>query len=841
MRLLFTNLQKLPKHPLFRLALIGLSIRLVLAPMTQFTYDPVVWYSTGNDMLAGLSPYYTKTYSYPPLWAYTFFPFLLIAASLVDPRTFAIHLSQMDWISVVLGYYSSTVLSPVLLLAIKLPIILADMTMGWLIYRFVKGYSGFNAGRKAYVFWLFNPLVIWTSSIHGNYDVLPALFTVISFVTLLRGKYFQSGMSLAVAVLYKLYPLYLLPLFAVLVWTDLGRDRQHFRLSRAGLTRLGFLTGGGLVPFLAILPFVSIQEMLHAVFIRGSYLSSLGGISPWMLNAIPGLGGITEFASNYLQVIQLATTAFALTVSLLMGLWAIRKRTPDFQVLLRAMIVSISAIFLTLLTVQPQYLEWILPFLTVSAFTAGLYRLRSLLVTSFAVLFEVSLAGTLVFLPLVYFGVNADWITGPVKTVLSLFQSSFSPPLVIFGSVGGVVLLSFLFRRDSLPQVALVTKLPSIRPKLSRSDLRRSLKAISTVFLTAFIITITLSAVLVHTIPAGRFLLTGTKSSHVGDTLTIQNSFVVSTGSLPLQLNLVAAPLTTIGADEPVFIYYDPRYPALGNDPRGWIGVTDHLPAELNLRGFSGQVQVVNASALRQVMIQNFTSVVVIPSGVFPTTVQNSTKGLAGNWMRGGGTLVWMGGPFGFYSDPSSQHSLNPAVTDFSIVSSSQTRILGYSLEVQPLNDSSRIATLSTPFSSGLNLTYSDVWVAPTLGLLKSVGGLAIGHLQNSSDVSRSSESIIPVGTGRLILFGGPVTGILTTDGEDGIAHDLAQVLSLGNIATAAGIGFTTYTLPAQTSTPETFTASFNVKSLKVTGIVLAAFSDYSFSRLYWRSSIPAT
>src|SRR5215471_3689411 len=116
----------LRQHPLFKLAIAGAGIRLLLAPITQFTYDPVVWFSTGNDMLAGLGAYYTKTYSYPPYWAYTYFPFLLATATLADPRSLATHLSQMDWISLTLGY-SPTLLSPVSLMAIKLPLILGDL------------------------------------------------------------------------------------------------------------------------------------------------------------------------------------------------------------------------------------------------------------------------------------------------------------------------------------------------------------------------------------------------------------------------------------------------------------------------------------------------------------------------------------------------------------------------------------------------------------------------------------------------------------------------------------------------------------------------------------------
>jgi hypothetical protein len=96
---------------------------------------------------------------------------------------------------------------------------------------------------------------------------------------------------------------------------------------------------------------------------------------------------------------------------------------------------------------------------------------------------------------------------------------------------------------------------------------------------------------------------------------------------------------------------------------------------------------------------------------------------------------------------------------------------------------------------------------------------------------------MIPVGLGRVILFGGPVTNLLTSDGEDIIAHDTAQVLSLGDTLMNGQIESATFTVPADTSSNLNFRATFNVTSA-VSGLVLVAFSDHSFSRLYWRTQV---
>jgi hypothetical protein len=836
------RLRSIVAHPLFKLTLVGLAIRLVLAPLTQFTYDPVVWYSAGNDMLAGLSPYYTKTYSYPPLWAYTYFPFLLVASLLVDPRTFGTHIAQMDWISLVLGY-SPTILSPVFLLAVKLPLIIADIVTGFLIYRLARGFSTFNLARKAYVFWLFNPLVIWTSAVHGAFDVVPAMFTVLALAFVLRAKYIQTGMSLSIAILYKLYPVYLLPLYAILVWTDLGRERSFRTAFRQSAKRLMMFASGGALPLLVSLPFVSLNDMLHTLIVRQAYLSSMGGISPWEINNAPGFEWIWNTVATHMALITLATSAFAFGVSSVTGWFLVRRGPIETVRLLKAHVVGISAIFLSLVAVNPQYVVWALPFLTLAMYCVGLYRRRSMVLTALGLGWQLAISGPLILLPMSYFGLRAQILTSPVQSILSNSGIVFNPVLFLCGLSGGLVTISFVLRREVL-STALSSRIAPVF-SLSRPSgfkhLRLSLRRAPGVLLVVFIIGIySISAIFAQTSLVGRFVPTNVNSTVTRGTLTTHDSFLVYTGKLPLQLSLVAAPIASLGKDRPVFIYYDAAYPSLGNEPSGWIGIADHLPAELSLRGYSGPVQTVNATGLRRVLTQNFTSILVIPSGVFPSTVQNSTQGLVHDWLTSGGVLVWMGGPFGYYSGPAIDRILNPMTTNMSIASEPQQQILGYQFGTPALNGTIRIADLKTRFSSALNLTYSDVWTAPTLGALRLLGGVAIGHTQNSSDTSRSSISLIPVGLGRILIFGGPVGNLLTADGEDVIAHDIAQVLSLGDLAFTPQIQYSTFDLSPGVSTLLSFTASFNLTSTSIQGLSLVAFSNYGYTNMFWRMQLSA-
>ncbi len=831
---LILRLRVLVHHPLFRLTLIGLAVRLVLAPITQFTYDPVVWYSTGNDMLAGLGPYYTKTYSYPPYWAYTYFPFLLVS-TLADPRNLATHVSQMDWISLTLGY-SSTILSPLSLMAIKLPLIIGDLATGLLLFRLVKEHFGVHLGRKTYIFWLFNPIVIWTSAIHGTLDVMPAMFTLLALALLLRSNYTQSGISISIAILYKLYAVYLIPLYAILIWTSMGKEPLLQGSLRPKLRRISLFVVGGFLP-LVPLSLVSVFDLVHAVSAREAYLSSMGGLSPWMLNYTPGFGWMWNFASDNLAAIQLLTNMLSISISVATGLVLVRHGPINLLGVVKSHVLVISAIYLTLFTVNPQYVLWVIPFLAIMMFAGRMYRKRGLLLTALATAWQLTISGPLVLLPLYYFGLPPQLLTEPIESILITFQPSFNPALLVSGFLGGLITVSFILERQGwLPfgRVCMSAEARiSMRAPVGTNSQTRN---VSTYLLVAFVIAISLSASLGQALPSDHLIPINTDSVLYGNLLTARSSFFVSTNHLPLVLRIVAAPIASLRTDFPVFIYYDQKFPTLGNDARGWTGVLDHLPAELRLRGYLGRIQTVDASGLQKAMVQDPQSVIVVPSGVFPSTVQNATESLVRPWLRSGGVLVWMGGPFGFYSTPLAR-TLDPLTTNMSTAIAAQENILGYRLTEPPLLGPSRIATISTTFSTALSLSYSDVWVAPTIGLLSSIGGLNVGFVQSETNVSRSSLSIIPVGAGKIILFGGPVSNVLTADGEDIVAHDTAQILSLDDVLFNAGIKSATFTIPPAESTWLSFSASFN--STSAVGVILMGFSDYSFSRLFWKTEVP--
>lgn len=88
------------------------------------------------------------------------------------------------------------------ILLVKLPSIIADLGIGWLIYRYL-------AKRKkklaflATVVWLFNPVIWYNSSVWGQTDSVVNLLGLISVIALLRKNLYMFSVFVVLSLLFK--------------------------------------------------------------------------------------------------------------------------------------------------------------------------------------------------------------------------------------------------------------------------------------------------------------------------------------------------------------------------------------------------------------------------------------------------------------------------------------------------------------------------------------------------------------------------------------------------------------------------------------------------------------
>ena len=193
---------------------LSIAIQVVLGLFFGHYYDMRIYMATGYLVGTGQNPYVPQnltavfnnsffqgmtTIGYPPPW------------------------------SLILGllYRISYALVPNLLvynLAIKIPIILANICLAYLVADILKNFGAEAAIiRRAWIFMLLNPFVLYFATAWGQFDSIVALLALLSLVLLQTGKVNRSAILLALAI--SLKPI-AVPIFPVTFIYLLGRSSR---------------------------------------------------------------------------------------------------------------------------------------------------------------------------------------------------------------------------------------------------------------------------------------------------------------------------------------------------------------------------------------------------------------------------------------------------------------------------------------------------------------------------------------------------------------------------------------------------------------------------------------
>ena len=181
----------------------SIAVQAVLGYFFGHLYDMRIFMATGFLVGSGQNPYIPQdlsaifhnpylqgmtTVGYPPPW-----PLLL---GLIYRLSYSI-------IPNFLAYN----------LAIKIPIIAANIGLAYLVESLILKLGGDTlAARKARIFMLFNPFLLYSSAAWGQFDSIVALISLYSLVLLESGKVKRSAILLALAISFKPIALPLIPI-----------------------------------------------------------------------------------------------------------------------------------------------------------------------------------------------------------------------------------------------------------------------------------------------------------------------------------------------------------------------------------------------------------------------------------------------------------------------------------------------------------------------------------------------------------------------------------------------------------------------------------------------------
>ncbi len=186
-----------------------------------------------------------------------------------------------------------------------------------------------------------SPLVIKETINSAHYDVVPIFFLVLGAGLLLHGRWLYAHVSLAFAVLGKIYPLLLLPLFA---WKTTAAYGWKRALSGVGVVVT--LIGAGYMPFLAA---------GHSL-----WQGTLTFAEQWQTNSLlfPLLHMLV--GDRWIANVLVVGILIALSLALLY-----RKNLQDDRSFLHGIFTLLGALFLLSPVGDPWYYVWLTPFLCI--------------------------------------------------------------------------------------------------------------------------------------------------------------------------------------------------------------------------------------------------------------------------------------------------------------------------------------------------------------------------------------------------------------------------------------------------------------------------------------------
>ncbi|MEM2944144.1 MAG: hypothetical protein QXN93_06350 [Methanomassiliicoccales archaeon] len=431
--------------------IVGLAVRLLIAPWTSCPYDIYPFYRGLIDILSGVGIYSHAYFSYPPLSILVISPSIAILSLFFDPINFGSFQPSMIEVSHVTGMLVPFVTHPLFNLFFKLPLIIADLVLGLSIYEFVKEKWNVTDARKAFILWFLNPLVIWVSSVAGQIDVLPAAMTLISMVYFYRRRYFFSGVALGLGVLFKVYPIYLFIFYFVFL-LSVALNGSTIKSVLRKFCQCCSMICGGLVSGAILIPFfLASTNMLDFVF-RRTGSTSYGGLNLWFfIPALPSEGllpSVLPIVIDFPLLIFISIIVLAFVVSAIISRFYFNQDRDELIMLVTGNLAIIGLIMFLQPVTNPQHMLWLFPFLLILSASDARFERKFYLLTIVSLLYFIWLqtAFALIYPLVVYTPVGGIEVVNDLITRYYVTEGIFSRQTLVISSamVGGLVILSVL-------------------------------------------------------------------------------------------------------------------------------------------------------------------------------------------------------------------------------------------------------------------------------------------------------------------------------------------------------------------------------------------------------------
>lgn len=361
MKRIISTLRSYFTHELTSFFILGLLLRIVLMPYFIWPYDMGAYQSGLAYLISGNDPYTLHASIYPPFVHFITFPLFRLAYQL--GVSFDFHSIQEvltgTRLEAIVAYCQ---VSPLFLVLWKLPLLCFDLLTGILIYCFAKTLaSDSKTPKRCFLIWLFNPFTLAVSYLNGSYDIVVAFFILLGAFFLFKENYFSAGLSFGLGTLAKTSPIFIaIPLSVVLLFRGLRNSFNAPNLRNNAELFLKF-AAGCIVPLVFFMPlFTEYAGLMYSGISKE--ISILGGLNQWFFAGDPNK---SRLLNQHIGVIQTVFSYYPVICFVLaLSLTVLLELKHEAILLTTAFFTGLIYLFLPI-TLQPQYLLWIMPLLVV--------------------------------------------------------------------------------------------------------------------------------------------------------------------------------------------------------------------------------------------------------------------------------------------------------------------------------------------------------------------------------------------------------------------------------------------------------------------------------------------
>ncbi|MCI4322039.1 MAG: hypothetical protein L3K05_07030, partial [Thermoplasmata archaeon] len=645
--------------------LAGLAVRLVLAPITSWGVDTPYFTLSAVRMLQTGSPYGGYTFFNPPLGPVLELPGFALLSLFGSPEGFVRWFPALGPVAVHTQSVIPYLPTPAALLALKLPLIASDLAVALLLFHAIQRSWGDRVATAAAAAWFLNPLVIWSTAVHGEVDTLAALFVLAALLALERRSAVLTGVFLGLGTFAKLYPVLLVPLAAAVLALDAARG-SPMRTRWVPLARLS----AGLA--LSVVPFLPLLSGFAVVIAHQSGNVNFGGLTV-LIVFNPNITSIARLwppgtASALVAVLE-ATAVVGVALSV--GALAVRfARSPPGRIELPDLaLLSLGAVagsLLAILTTQPENIVAVLVPLALAAPVIGRYGARAYWTVSLAAWAQyLTLLTPLAFFYPLFVAIGPGAVGWANRWVVAYALNQGPVPAgafwILLGVVGGGALIGtwilaaaktarrFLLQGPSAAGAdpgltAAVVRRVSV-PAASMRRMRRPSSATVVVALVLIAMTVETGVATVLLAPPPPALRVSVEEVVAGPG-SVATTVRLSTGVTPVAVHVGVVPGFAV-ARGPVRVFADPAYPDANGSYTATHEIAERVGLALGEAGIPDPISFVDGAALATALASNDSGTVVVLGGTVPDSVLSLSNTTLANWITAGGTLVWAGGPLG--------------------------------------------------------------------------------------------------------------------------------------------------------------------------------------------------